>query len=275
MTKFLEDIFLPQLVFETNNDISQFVKIFSDLYRIDLFKDGLDLILTKVKEKNLKFEVKSEKGWDTNVGCFLVEKKSFYDKSIGKFFHQSTKKIILRSLALNVMAHEMAHALKFESGIDFGEEFRKAIGYDMKDREPSIITLKAEIKRLMIDALKSYPSSEILSELFARYFELLSISRDVCSVGSFATSDVTEFFINTTNFLRDIFNPQIRSKIDPQIAKQTIEIAKQVKISDSHTFREKIEFQGKRSGSFAKSIKSNAVWQKGWEKYKAIEDEKK
>ncbi len=276
MVNSLSKIIFPQLEFEGASEADKFQKMFCDLYRIELFKDGLDLILTKLREKQLRFEVRIVKGWDTNVGCFLTEQKSFYDKTLGKILHKSAPKIILRQLSYNVLAHEMAHALEFESGIDLGEEFRTAIGFDMKGRDPKIITLKAEVKRLMVDALKAYKPHQFLSELFARYFELLSISRNVSAKGDFATLEVMSFFENTTNFIEKIFNPQIRAKIDPEISKMTSEIARQVKLeAPQEKFQEKVEsVQKKSAGSWSKTTKSNAMWQRGWEKYEALEEKK-
>ncbi len=263
MNDFLRSIITPQVEFEGSERQERFLQSFCDLYRIELFKDGLDLILTKMQEKHLGFEIKIVKGWDTNVGCFLTERKTFYDKTLGKFLHKSSQKIILRQLSCNVLAHEMAHALELESGLDLGEDFRKAIGFDMKDREPALLTLKAEIKRLMVEALKSYKQHQFLSELFARYFELLSISRNVCTTGSFATSDVMEFFQNTTNFLEKVFNPKIRPKINSRIAQITSELVTQVRLTKSQEkFQEKIE--SSKNKTWSKSVQSNARWQSGW-----------
>jgi hypothetical protein len=128
----------------------------------------------------------------------------------------------------------------------------------------------------MIDALKAYKPHQFLSELFARYFELLSISRNVSAKGSFATLEVMSFFENTTNFIEKIFNPQIRAKIDPEISKMTSEIAKQVKLeAPQEKFQEKVEsVQKKSAGSWSKTTKSNAMWQQGWKKFEALEEKK-
>ena len=275
MSQFIREIFKsPQLEFEGVRNDDKFVKFFCDLYRIELFKDGLDLILTKVQKGHLKFDIKIIKGWDTNVGCFLTERKNIFDSVAGKFFQSKNLKIILRQMTYNVMAHEMAHALEYESGINLGEDFRKCIGYDMKDRDPKIITLKAEIQRLMVDALKSYKPDQFISELFARYFELLSISRNVCANGDFSTEEVMNFFVNTTKFIKEVFNPQIKSKIDSIIAKETTKIAKQVKIEGpQHKFQEKVDsFHKKSSQGWSKNVKSNSHYQVGWKKYQEIED---
>ncbi len=273
MNELITTIFTPtQLTFEGQRDDEKFQRFFLDLYRIELFKDGLDLILSKVRQKHLGFEVKIIKGWDTNVGCFLTEKRSIYDKTLNKFFHNRALKIILRQLTHNVLAHEMAHALEFESGLNLGEEFRTAIGYDMKGREPSSVTLKAEIKRLMVDALKAYPEHQFISELFARYFELLSISRNVNAKGDFTTADVMNFFENTTNFIKKIFNPQIRSKIDSDISDETIKIAKSVKlIEPEKKFQDSVK---KPTSSWAGGVRSNASWQNSYKKFEELEDKK-
>ncbi len=276
MTEFIKKICAPQLEFEGVENLEKFVKTFADLYRIELFKDGLDLILTKMQEKHIKFEVRITKGWDTNLGCFLTEQKSFYDKTLGKVLRKTAPKIILRNLNHNLLAHEMAHALEFESGLNLGEDFRKAIGFDMKNRDPQSITLKAETKRLMVEALKAYPPHQFISELFARYFELLSVSRNVRATGDFTTLEVMEFFENTTNFIEKIFNPQIKSKINPQIAQLTSGLAQQIKLeAPQQKFQERVEsIQRKSEGSWTKGTKSNAMWQEGWKKSQGIEDKK-
>jgi len=276
MSDFLRKIILPQIEFEDEIIDDRIVNLFLNLYRIELFKDGLDLILTKLQEKKLRFQIKNIKGWDTNIGCFLTEDQKFIDKAIGKIFHKKNLKIILRSVNYNVLAHEMAHALEYESGINLGEEFRYAIGLDMKDRQVEMITLRSQIKRLMVDALRVYKPNQFLSELFARYFELLSISRNVLATGDFTTQEVMNFFANTTNFIEKIFNQQIRNQIDPAIAEASYEVAKQVSLTPpSQSFQEKIGARNQNfSKTFSKSVKSNALWYNSWKKIEQKDDKK-
>ncbi len=276
MSEILKNIFVKQVSFEGSPDLDKFVKTFCQLYRIELFKDGLDLVLTKVQERDLKFEVKIIKGWDTNLGCYLTEQNKVFNKIFGTFSANVKKSIILRQMTCNLMAHEMAHALEFESGINLGEAFRQAIGFDMKESATQNIVLKSEIKRLMVDALKAYPPHQFISELFARYFELLSVSRNVRAKGDFTTEEVMDFFQNTTKFIEKIFNAKIQNKIDAKIAKYTSEIAAQIKLEQpQQKFQERVEsVQKKSQGSWSKGVKSNAMWQAGWQKYQEIEDQK-
>ncbi len=228
------NIILAQSKFENNQDKEKLVDIFIKLYRIEIFKDGLDLILSKLKEKKLQFEIRLIKGWDTNQGCFLTQKRSFIDKTvekIDKIFHRQELKIIIRNLSYNVLAHEMAHCFEFESGISLNEKFLEAITLDMNGREADFLPLRSQIKRLMVDALKNYKPNQFLSELFARYFELLSISRNVCQNGDFQTQEVMNFFINTTNFIDKIFNPLIKKQINIDIADKSSLLIEQIKFN--------------------------------------------
>ncbi len=309
MTDLLPKIFAPRLKFEGADESEKFIRFFCDLYRIEIFKDGLDLILTKLQEQDLSFEVKIIKGWDTNLGCYLTEQNKVFNSILGKFSRQIKKTIIIKNFKHNVMAHEMAHALEFESGVDLGREFNQCLSVDLqvpnifavikekheaaqsnKDfaakhagldlRKSGFVALDAEIKRLMFDALKAYESNQFLSELFARYFELLALTRDVHGTGDFTSAQVMDFFVNTTNFITKIFNPAIKDKIDPTIAKATQQVAERVQIDGPQKkFQDNVNsFYKKTDGtnqkSFAKNVRSNSAYQAGWQQYQALEDKK-
>ena len=127
----------------------------------------------------------------------------------------------------------------------------------------------------MVDALKAYKPHQFISELFARYFELLSISRNVKSNGDFTTQEVMDFFVNTTKFIKEIFNPQILKITDQIIAQKTLEILKHVKLTAPNLeFSKQFESRNKTNTSFAKSIKSNASWQASWQKTQEIDEKK-
>ncbi|EFK95021.1 hypothetical protein LDC_2979 [sediment metagenome] len=275
----IEEILNKVLKFEGANESEKFARQFVSLYGIELYKDGLDLILTKAKQGGLSFEVKIVKGWDTNQGCYLTDQRKIYNKFLKTFTHSLDHKIIIRNFAVNVLAHEMAHCLEVESGLVLNEDFRKAIGFDMKNRQPESIVLAGEIQRLMVDALKSYPSYQFISELFARYFELLSTSRDVAQNGAYTTMQIMEFFVNTSKWIREVFNPKIRSKIDQEIAAYTAnliannEFKTEKKFADNaKSFYKKVDGSGQKSWS--RNVNSNANWQESWNKHQELEDKK-
>ncbi len=275
----IEEILNKVLKFEGVNESKKFAGQFLSLYAIELYKDGLDLILTKAKQGVLSFEVKIVKGWDTNQGCYLKDQRKVYNKFLKTFTNSLDHKIIIRNFAVNVLAHEMAHCLEVESGLVLNEDFRKAIGFDMKNRQPESVVLAGEIQRLMVDALKSYPDYQFISELFARYFELLSTSRDVAQNGAYTTAQVMEFFVNTSKWIREVFNPKIRSKIDREIAAYTTNLIAnsqfktEKKFADNaKSFYKKVDSGGQKSWS--RNVNSNANWQESWQKHQELEDKK-
>lgn len=268
----IENIIKENVSFEGAANFEKFYTIFTSLYNISLFKNGLDLVLTKMQEGDLKFEVKIIKDWDTNVGCYLTEQNKIYNKIFNSFSSKLRHKIIIRNLLVNVVAHEMAHALEIESGIVLNEDFRKAIGFDMKDKKSQNIALDSAMRRLMIDEVKPYPANQIISELFARYFELLSLSRDVELKGNFLTSDVTGFFVNTSNWLDQIFNQKIKPKINLSIANQTSKMINNNAFKVEQKFAHKVDSFFKNvdnSGqkTWGSNVKSNAKWHQSWQQY--------
>ncbi|MFT5703592.1 MAG: hypothetical protein ACJAZX_000711 [Rickettsiales bacterium] len=275
----IEEILNKVLEFEGVNESRKFADQFSSLYGITIYKDGLDLILTKAKQGNLIFEVKIIKGWNTDEGCCITNQKNFYDKIMSAFVRKLDHKIIIRNFEVSVLSHELAHCVAAESGFDLNKGFRKAVGFDLKNRKPDNVALSAQIKRLMVDALKSYPTTKIPSELFARYFELLSISRDVRSDGNFLTTQVEEFFVNTSKWMKEIFNPHIKSLIDKDIAIFTGDLivkngfkAEKKFADNTKSFYKKTDQDGKKSWS--NNVNSNFKWQKSWKQHQELEDKK-
>lgn len=278
MSDFLNKIILPQVSFEGADQGEKFVRFFLDLYRIEILKDGLDLILTKLREKDLIVEIKLVKGWDTSEGCYVTEQSKIFNQVLKKFTSKINKKIILKSFAHNVLIHEMAHAMEFESGLDLNSDFRKCIGLDMKNRVSPMIPLQAEIQRLMVDQLKSYPPEKFLGELFTRFFELVAMSREVRGSGAFTVNDVLDHFANVNNFLVKIFNPTIRKLVDQEIANETTKIAASLRQTEPQkNFADDVKsfHANTKTKNWSGNVKSNAMWQKGWQKYELEEQKKK
>lgn len=276
----IDQIFKQHVHFEGVATPEKFHAIFTSLYNIPLFKDGLDLILTRMQDDHLKFDVKIIKDWDTNVGCYLTEQNKVFNKVLNRFSNKFRHKIIIKNLLVNVVAHEMAHALEVEGEIPLTQDFRTAIGYDMKDRKPKNLALHGEIQRVMVQDIKPYPQHQVLSELFARYFEVLSLSRDVKSNGAFLTSEVIEFFTNTTKWIDQVFNPKIKDKVDQEISKLTSILISDGKFKNEEKFAHKTDSFFKKTDkkgrkTFAANVKSNAAWHESWKaNEQAIEERK-
>jgi hypothetical protein len=270
---FIANIFAKQTEHKSSQDLTNLVNLFYNLYNISFFKDGLDLILTKLSVAKLNFAIIEKKDWDTNVGCFLTSKNTFFHKALNLFTHHTTEKIIIRKLSANVLAHEMAHALEFASKKPLTATFQNTIRQDLAGADTAIITLKTEINRLINSDLKLYKPEQYPSELFARYFELLSLSRNVCFNGNFTTEQVIQLFPQTTNFLVNYFNPLIANQINSEIAYETSKIKTQTNQSNRNSepnFTSTINSQKQeiRNKGWARTISSNHIWQESWEKIK-------
>ena len=274
--KMIKDILAKGTEFEGISEIDRFSTAFRNIYKSTILRPSLDLALTEVQKKHLTFEIKIIKDWDTNFGCYLSEQRKFYNKYIGSWVHKKQSKIILRNLTPSLIAHETAHATEVESGVTLGNEFRQAIGLDMKGRMPKNVAFAAKFKRIIIDGIKPYPQNQVISELFARFFEIIAESRPISPNSAFTEEEVKDFFINSSNWLSKIFNPKLQSKIDSKIQNQT----KNLQFDDKkyNLFAHKINSFHKRTDSagkktWAANVKSNAAWHESWKNsQKKIED---
>lgn len=265
----IEDILRQATSFEGSSEITKFSEIFQLLYKSPLLKPSLDFSLTQVNKKHLRFEIKIIKNWDTNSGCYLSDQRSFYNKFIGSWVHKSYNKIILRTLLPSLIAHEMAHGVEIESGINFDDQFRQAIGFDMKNKTPKNPAFAGKFHRIFIDGIKTYPKYQIISELFARFFEILAESRPISKNSAFTEEEVKDFFLNSwnwvENFLNPLMKPKINSKISNYSAKLDTDSMQEKFTHKTQSFFKKVDSKGNKSWSA--NVKSNADWQKSWEKY--------
>jgi len=269
---FIVDIFKKHVHFEGVATPEKFYAQFTSLYNIPIFKTGLDLILTRMKEDRLKFDVKLVNGWDTFAGCYLTEQQKVFNKVLNVFSDGFRHRITIKSLTAAVVAHEMAHALDVEGGFDLNEDFRKSVGFDMKGRKASNYALRGSIQRIMVEGVKTYPDYQIISELFARYFELLSICKDVQASGDFLTSDVMDFFANTTKWIDQVFNPKIKDKPDQEIVQHTAQLIRKNAFKQEKIFAHKVKSFYKKTDekgrkTFAANVKHNAAWHKSWQQH--------
>src|SRR5690606_24023004 len=116
--------------------------------------------------------------------------------------------------------------------------------------------------------VKPYPPHQIISELFARYFELLSLSRNVNVNGAFTAAEIMDFFANTTKWIREIFNVHIRKKISSDITAYTSKLISQNAFKAEKRFTEKVDsFKKRDSKSWAGNVNSNSRWQTSWNQY--------
>jgi hypothetical protein len=271
----IEKILRSTTSFEGVNEITKFSEIFQLLYKTPLLKPSLDFSLTQIQKNHLKFEIKIIKNWDTNSGCYLSEQRTFYNKFIGSWSRKSYNKIILRNLFPSLIAHEMAHGVEIESGINFDNDFRQAIGFDMKGKTPKNQMFAGKFQRIFIEGIKLYPKDQIISELFARFFEILAEAKPISKNSGFTADEVKDFFYNSWNWIEKTLNPLLKSKINPEISKFSAKLdtaSMQEKFTHkTESFFKRVDSQGKKT--WTTNVKSNADWQKSWDKHqKSIEN---
>jgi len=272
----IENILRQATSFEGSNEISKFSEIFQLLYKAPLLKPSLDFSLCQIRKKHLRFEIKIIKDWDTNSGCYLSDQRSFYNKFLGSWVKKSYNKIILRNLLPSLIAHEMAHGVEIESNLEFDDQFRKAIGFDIKNKKPKNPAFAGKFERIFIEGIKTYPKYQIISELFARFFEILAESRTISKNSGFTSEEVKDFFLNSWNWTDKILNPLLKSKTSEDIsnysAKLDLDSMQEKFTHKTKSFFKKTDHQGQKS--WAANVKSNADWQKSWEQHqKKIDDQ--
>jgi hypothetical protein len=128
--------------------------------------------------------------------------------------------IVLRRIVPPIIIHEIGHAIEHISDIDINKEFRENFSLDMKTWNCSNTTLGNAIGRIMKDELKDYPLISTMSELFARFFEVLSLSEEIAGFGDYCFTylEVSKFFMNTIAWFHDSLEPILIKKTDKDIA---------------------------------------------------------
>jgi len=235
----------------------KFLRNFEQLYQLPILRPTLNLITTKAKSELVKFAIEPSKVWNRLAGHCQTE--SIFSK-IGDFFLRNHKHIIsIKSINSEVIIHEIAHAIEKESGIDLNDEFRKVLGLDMKNRQSNNIQVARGVETIMVEQLKGYDKKHIMSELFARYFELLAMSYEVSgwSEYQFHYDDVTKYFANTTIWIEDVFNGIIGKKIDKKVLQWSNKL-----IQNLEPYKKKWTDDVKSESS--KTQRSDAIGSKKW-----------
>jgi len=225
------------IVSDRIEDEKRFIRQFADLFRLDTLKPGLDTILTALYEGRVKFILKLDEEVNLNPKIILegyCSTKTItedHGNILGKF---QTKhyEIVIKNLALEVIMHEITHALEFESTVDLSLEFFEIIKHDINNWQKTHIHLSSAIKRILYQDLKYYPRNEINSELLARFIQLISSGKDVHKTAKdyyFSSEEVMSLFKSTSIWLWQKFNPMLLQKTNDRIYRSTETISQWVR----------------------------------------------
>ncbi len=252
----IDNILLNNANFKQKNKIPDFIALFKELYKISLFKPSLDAVVSLAEANFIKFQ------FDDNIdlhGCCITQKKTVFNSFFSKFTSHHHHIIQIKTLTADVLMHEMAHALEYQSKINIiKSDFPLAFKEDIKNLENKALFVKQSVQQILYKEIALYPKEQQASEFLARYFELLAMSKYIgIAQGKeyhFNFEQISQALPNVTKWIRNIFNESIKTKVRDHIANAS----KNIKYdSDLNSFVRKIKREiPKKAGGWSKQTGS-------------------
>jgi hypothetical protein len=200
---------------------NKFTSEIKKIYQYEIFKPMMDLVATLCMKGSLTFSVYDRKLFDLDEGnCKTIEGGSI-NKVLNKFRVNRTYVITIKKITTDVIVHEIAHMMEKEGEFNSLDPFTQNIVKDIKLLNTNNFSLRAAVNQILIEEVKPYPQNQKASELFARFFQILSMSKEVAGMGSeygYALKDAYDLFPNTIAFLSGSFYNTVLTKIDPNIS---------------------------------------------------------
>lgn len=200
------------------NDLCHIIKL---LYQYQILNSLMNLTATLAQNKKLKIIIEIKEFYTLDDGNCVTIEGGTWDKMTNIFKTHKTYKITLKKLSADVFIHEIGHMAEKELALKLDDSFISAITKDLS-RKSGNVSLNVAIKQIMIDEVKEYSKDQHASELFTRYFQLLSISKEISGFNAqygFKINDVFQAFANLNYWLQKFFESNIISKINPEILK--------------------------------------------------------
>lgn len=219
LTKFSDplEIIKSATTAKGENLITLFMDVMQKLYQYELFKPMMDLASTLCATKRLVFIIEPKEFYMLDEGnCVTIE--AFGATKQKRF------RITIRKIKADVIIHEIGHMIEKESDTPLNQKFIDAVVSDIKKRNSGNLSLLSAIDNVMIKEVANYPHVQKASELFTRYFQLLSMSKEVAGLSAeygYTLAEMYKAFPNLENWLWDNFYPEMISKIDAEIAQKS------------------------------------------------------
>jgi len=220
----IDKILLNASKFDDEQKIPNFIGIFKELYKIPLFKVGLDAILTKAEIGHIEFVMERKDVAERLHGCCITTEKVGFNKFMKTFIRHKHHKIRLQTMEIHVLAHELAHALEKESRLNIRKDFETAFKLDMQNLERGHMMVQNAIKQILFKEIELYDKSQHASEFLARYFELLARSKEIGGYSGnfhFKLAEIVAIFENTTRWIELVFNEALKAQTREHISKMT------------------------------------------------------
>lgn len=240
-------------------DVEDFIKIIERLYQHSVFKDILDLTATLCYHGKLKFSLSEKKFYEIDSGNCKTIDHGVFNSILKSLIRRKKYEVSIKKVKPDVIIHELAHMLEKEGKHPVDFIFADAMRSDINSI--SNLSLKAATNELMVDGLKGYPASEQCSEQFARYFQLLALSREIAGKDAeygFSLSDLAKSFKRTQFWITKNVFSFIKPKISSIIAKNSAILVKSEVTIEHKWSEEKVRpmHKPKKSPEWSKIVKS-------------------
>ena len=246
------------LEFDDKRRVADFIGSYKELYKIPLFKIGLDAILTKAELGLVSFHLQPQDSNNNLHGCCITQERRIFHKIFNAFVKNYTHQINIKSLSVEVLMHEIAHALEKESKLELSQEFAHIFKEDLRNIVNSHMNIQRAIKQIIFKELDLYPQYQHNSEMLARFYELLAMSKEIASYHGdfpFKLNEICAVFPNTITWIKEKFNQNLKTRVADHIAKLTENITFDQDLgSFSRKHKAKHSQNSKWSGNNIKSI---------------------
>lgn len=208
------------------SDLELFIYSFTELYRLPIFVPLLNAMVTKLKHKEAIFKITPHMSWDRVLGhCASAPKEiKSQESSFKRGLFSRFYTIMIKKIVPSIIIHEIAHAMERVAEINLKDGFIQALEEDFKTENTNSLQLKAGVRDVMEKQLKNYDLQDHNPELFARFFEMLSMSYDVDGWGryQYLYNEIENYFANTVAWTWNVLIPILENKTDDDVKKSAI-----------------------------------------------------
>lgn len=240
--------------------LEQFNQVMQKLYRYRIFKPMLDLVTTKALQGSLVFKVQDQKLFDLDEGNCRTIEGSVVNKLFNKVKTHNNYVITIKKISADVIIHEISHMIEKEITDVSVNSFAQELLSDLAVRSGNV-SLQAAVEQILYKEVNSYPDNQRSSELFARYFQLLAMAKEISGHGAiygYSIFDVYRLFLKTEKWLWDNLYRSILPQINTEVAKQSQVYIQDIENITHDWAKERIQSIHHRTGSprWSKTLKS-------------------
>ena len=191
------------------------------LYKFDIFRTNINLILSLIKNKQVKLETQEKRFSESQEGAFKTKRGEM-------------PIILIKTNSPDIIIHEFAHCMEQAIPHQYAYELVDSIKKILQNLNQVQIVIRKKIYSLMIKELEAYKKEDVFHELFARFFEILAFSREIMpNKSQIPLQETMKIFQQSLNKTTEIYCYINQNKIDSSVQKfsKTIPLRNNVDIS--------------------------------------------